>query len=237
MGIARHEKATGLGVALNLFTRIKISFLSGLGYWVTRLVCGSLRWQAVNLQILESIWASGGRTIMSFWHGRILMATYYFRHKGIVVLTSQNRDGEYIARVIQRFGYTPARGSSSRGSRGAVVEALRALQIGKDVGLTMDGPRGPRYVAKRGAAYLARKSGRPVIPFTVSVEKKWMLRSWDHFQIPWPFSRALVLIGDPIFVGAAATEEDMRAVEIRIQKSLEELRDRGDSWWGGAPDR
>jgi hypothetical protein len=217
--------------------RFKICLGSTLGYWIIRLVGSSLRWQVVNAAGLESVRNSGQRAIMTFWHGRIFMATYLFRNQGIVVLTSRNRDGEYIARVIQRFGYEAARGSSSRGSHAATADALKALKNGKDVGLAIDGPRGPRYVAKRGAAYLARKSGFPVVPFTLSVEKKWMTRSWDHFQIPRPFSRALCLIGDPIYAGAADTREDISAVEEQIQHSLEQLRDRADSWWGGQPDR
>ncbi len=165
------------------------------------------------------------------------MSTYYFRNRGIVVMTSQNRDGEYIARVIRRFGFEAARGSSTRGSRGAIVECLRAVKDGKDLGLTIDGPRGPRYVAKPGAAYLAWKSGHPVMPFNISVEKKWVMRSWDHFQIPKPFSRAVILLGEPIYVDAKATDEQIQAAERRIQTSLDELRDRGDCWWGGVPDR
>jgi lysophospholipid acyltransferase (LPLAT)-like uncharacterized protein len=190
----------------------------------------------VNLQTLDAVRSIGKRAIMTFWHGRIIMATYYFRNRGIVVLTSQNRDGEYIARVIRRFGYEAARGSSTRGSHGATVEALRALKNGKDVGITIDGPRGPRYVAKRGAAFIARKSGNPVVPFHVSVKRKWVIQSWDHFQIPVPFSRAIILVGDPIYVEAGSTREEVLQSEDRIQKSLDELRDRGDRRWGGNPD-
>ncbi|MBN1570011.1 MAG: lysophospholipid acyltransferase family protein [Acidobacteria bacterium] len=190
-----------------------------------------------NWPNLEKVYLSGKRLILAFWHGRIFGATYYFRNRGIVVLTSQNRDGEYIAHVIRRFGYGVARGSSTRGSHRATAEALRALSNGKDVGITMDGPRGPLFVAKRGAAYLAGKSGNPVMPFNVSVEKKWVMKSWDHFQIPKPFSRAVVLIGSPIYVEANATEEEMRAIEAQIQKSLDELRIRGDSWWNSNPDQ
>ena len=197
-----------------------------------RTVGKTLRWQAVDWKRLEQIHDSGKQWILAFWHGRIFLATYYFRQRGIVVLTSQNRDGEYIARVIQRFGYGVARGSSTRGSHRATVEALRAMINGKDVGLAIDGPRGPRYVAKRGAAYLARKSGNPVVPFSLSVEKKWVMRSWDHFQVPKPFSRAVVIIGDPIYVKDDADEKEIGIVEERIQASLDELRERGDSWWG-----
>ncbi len=154
-----------------------------------------------------------------------------------MVMTSQNRDGEYIARVIQRFGYSAARGSSTRGSHGATIESLRALKAGRDVGITIDGPRGPRYVAKPGAAYLARKSGNPVVPFNISVSKKWTMRSWDNFQVPKPFAHAIVLIGDPIYVNGDATEDGIRAAEEQIQCSLDDLRERSDHWWEGNPDR
>jgi hypothetical protein len=208
-----------------------------LGYWIIRLICSTLRWEFNQPENLESIRAAGKRFIYAFWHGRIFTATYYFRNRGIVVMTSRNRDGEYIARVIQRFGYGAARGSSTRGSHGVTVECLRAMKAGRDVGLTIDGPQGPRYIAKPGAAYLARKSGNAVLPFNVSVDKKWVMRSWDHFQVPKPFSRAVVLVGNPIFVDPDATREQIEHAEVQIQKSLDELRDRSDSWWGAKPDR
>jgi lysophospholipid acyltransferase (LPLAT)-like uncharacterized protein len=202
-----------------------------MGYWVIRSIGLTLRWEAIDYDKLESMRVAGKNFIMAFWHGRIFMATYYFRNRGIVVMTSQNRDGEYIARVIQRFGYGAARGSSTRGGRGATAEILRALERGNDVGFTMDGPRGPRYVAKRGAAFIAQKSGKPVLPFCVSAEKKWVMKSWDHFQIPKPFSRAVVLIGSPIYINADDSKEKVQAFEYQIQQSLDELRDRGDNWW------
>lgn len=210
---------------------LKISFVSGLGYWIIRLICATLRWETKEALSTDSIRAAGRQMILTFWHGRIFMATYFFRNRGIVVMTSRNRDGEYIARVIQRFGYGAARGSSSRGSHQATVECLRAMKSGRDLGLTIDGPRGPRYVAKPGAAYLAKKSGNPVVPFNIAVEKKWVMRSWDHFQIPMPFSRAIVLVGNPIYVDADTTREQMQIIEAHIQRSLDELRDRSDSWW------
>jgi lysophospholipid acyltransferase (LPLAT)-like uncharacterized protein len=215
--------------------RFKIRLISFLGYWAIRLIGATLRWEVEGSPCMDAIHASGKQLILTFWHGRIFTATYYFRNRGIVVMTSQNRDGEYIARVIQRFGYTAARGSSSRGSHRATVVCLRAMKDGKDLGLTIDGPRGPRYVAKPGAAYLAKKSGNPVLPFNVAVKKKWVMRSWDHFQIPKPFSKAVVLVGDPIFADAGIDRVQMRAIETKIQNALDALRDRGDAWWQGKP--
>jgi len=225
------------GSELGLTDRFKIRLVSGLGYWIIRLVCASLRWEVKEPPSLNAVRNAGKRMILTIWHGRIFMSTYHFRGRGVVVMTSQNRDGDYIARVIERFGYGAARGSSTRGSLGATVECLRAMKNGRDLGLTIDGPLGPRYVAKPGAAYLARKSGNPIVPFNISVDKKWVMRSWDHFQIPKPFSRAVVLFGDPIFVDANATDEQIQAAEARLQRSLDDLRDRADSWWGGKPDR
>jgi lysophospholipid acyltransferase (LPLAT)-like uncharacterized protein len=220
---------------VSIIDRLKISLVSILGYWIIYVVCRTLRWKFADLQTLESVRGTGSGLILAFWHGRILAATYCFRNRGIVVMTSQNRDGEYIARVIQRFGYGVARGSSTRGSHGATAEILRALKNGRDVGLTMDGPRGPSYIAKKGAAFIARKSGSPVLPFNISVEKKWVMRSWDHFQIPKPFSRAVILIGNPIYVDKGSTGQEMQSCEAQIQQSLDELRDRGDSWWDPKP--
>jgi len=162
---------------------------------------------------------------MAFWHGRIFMASYYFRNRGIVVMTSRHRDGDYIADVIRRLGYEAARGSSSRGSHGATLEALRAIRAGKDVGFAIDGPRGPRYVVKRGAAYIAWKSGHPILPFNVSAKNKWTLNSWDHFQIPKPFSRVIVEIGEPLYVHAASREQ-LAEYDQKLQHALDNLRSR-----------
>jgi len=225
------------GAALNLLDRVKISLISTLGYLVIRMISSTLRWEVKGLHTLQTVRDAGKNLIMPFWHGRIFLSTYYFRGQGFVVMTSLSRDGEYIARVIQRFGYKAARGSSTRNSYAVTAEALRALKNGRDVGITIDGPRGPRYVAKPGAAYLARKTGNPVVPFNISVDKKWVLHSWDHFHVPKPFSRAVVLIGNPIYVDAEATKKDVEAIEAQIQNSLDELRDRSDSWWGDKPDR
>jgi len=232
MTAARHGSSSG-----GLPGRLRTGLISWLAYWVIRAVGCTLRWEYKGWEHEDSVHASGRRIVYAFWHGRMFLASYFFRNRGIVVMVSGNRDGEYIARVIERFGYRTARGSSTRGSLGATVEMLRALRAGGDCAITVDGPVGPRYVAKPGAAYVGKKSGCPVLPFTTSVRSRWVLPSWDHFFVPRPFSRALALMGRPIWIDSGAGEEEMRAAEEELQRSLEELRDRADSWWGGAPDR
>ena len=210
--------------------RLKTWIISLLGYWVMRLVGCTLRWQVEGWQNFHSIYAAGKRVIFTFWHGRIFMGTYFFRNRGIVVMTSQNKDGEYIARVIRRFGYGVARGSSSRGAKGALVEMIRELRNNKDVAFSIDGPRGPRYVAKPGAVWVAAQTGDAIFPFHLTPEKSWVMRSWDQFHVPKPFSRVLVLMGTPIYVKVHASEEDLALAQDALQRSLEDLLHRGDAF-------
>jgi lysophospholipid acyltransferase (LPLAT)-like uncharacterized protein len=173
--------------------------------------------------------ARGGRIpIYTFWHDRVFLATYFWQRRAIVVMTSRSFDGEYIARFIQRFGYGAARGSSSRGATGAVIEMVRLMRAGCPAGFTIDGPKGPRYVAKMGAVLLAKKTGNPVLPFTIAAERFWEARkSWDHFQIPKPFTRARVLIAPPIDVPADADEALLNAKRDELQAALDGLDRRG----------
>jgi lysophospholipid acyltransferase (LPLAT)-like uncharacterized protein len=164
-----------------------------------------------------------GPPVMAFWHEQIFLTTYYFRGRRIVVMTSQSFDGEYIARFIQRFGYGAARGSSTRGGVGALVEMARLVRAGCPAGFTVDGPRGPRRLAKTGALLLAKKTGRPVLPFAVTAERFWRLRSWDRLQIPRPFTRAVVRLAPPIRVPADADEHALEASRAELQRALESL--------------
>ena len=215
--------------------RCLVWLVSMAGYLGIRLIGCTLRWQIEGWDHFRAIHDHGKKVIYAFWHGRILMGTYFWRNRGIVVMTSRSRDGDYIAGVIRLFGYGAARGSSSRGSHRAMVEMIRELRRGRDVAFTMDGPRGPRYVAKTGAVWLAAKTGNAVLPFNITPRGKWVMSSWDHFQIPKPFTKALMLIGEPIYVRPDATASDFDQAQKLIQQSLDDLRKRGDSYWGGQP--
>ncbi len=217
--------------------RLKIWVISLLGYWAMRLIGCTLRWQVEGWENFRSIHAAGKRVIYTFWHGRIFVGTYFFRNRGIVVMTSRNKDGEYIARVIRRFGYSAARGSSSRGAKGALVEMIRELRSGKDVAFTIDGPRGPRYVAKPGAVWVAAQTGDALFPFHLTPEKSWVMKSWDQFHVPKPFSRVLVLMGTPIYVKEHASAEDLASAQDALQRSLEDLLHRGDAFRRGNQSR
>jgi lysophospholipid acyltransferase (LPLAT)-like uncharacterized protein len=168
--------------------------------------------------------ARGGRLpIYTFWHDRIFAGTYFFRGRRIVIMTSQSFDGEYIARFIQRLGYGAVRGSSTRGGVGALVELTRLVRQGCPAGFSIDGPRGPRHVAKMGAVLLAKKTGQAVLPFGVNAERCWSLKSWDRMQIPVPFSRVHVRFAPPIRVAPDADEAALTAARAELQRALERV--------------
>src|SRR5438270_1786810 len=159
--------------------------------------------------------------IYTFWHNRILLATYFWQRRGIVVMTSRSFDGEYIARFIQRFGYGASRGSSSRGGVGALVEMVRLMRAGRPAAFTIDGPRGPRHEAKMGALLLAKKTGCPVLPFLINPAHVYAAPSWDRFQIPLPFTRAHVRIASPFYVPPEADEAMLNVKRDELQRALD----------------
>src|ERR1041385_1240580 len=179
--------------------RFKSWLIGWAGYIAISIIGRTMRWESDGESHLEEIYKSGHRAIFTFWHGRIFPATYFWRRRGIVVMTSMNRDGDAIAQCIRRFGFGTARGSSSRGGFRALAEMARELRKGTDCAFTIDGPRGPKYVAKQGPVLLALKTGAAIFCFHISLQHKIQLKSWDEFQIPLPFTRALVLKEHPIW--------------------------------------
>jgi lysophospholipid acyltransferase (LPLAT)-like uncharacterized protein len=199
-------------------------------YVLIRLIGRTVRFEVEGRKHWEAASVTPSLPIYTTWHNRVFLATYFWRRRRIVVMTSQSFDGEYIARFIQRFGYGAARGSSTRGGVGALVEMIRLMRRGCPAGFMIDGPKGPRYVAKMGAVLLAKKTGHPVLPFIITAARFWEGKSWDAFQVPKPFTRALVLIAPPIFVPADADEETLNARRDELQRALDELTKRGDQW-------
>jgi lysophospholipid acyltransferase (LPLAT)-like uncharacterized protein len=190
-----------------------------------------MRWECRGSDHLGSIYKTGKKAIFTFWHGRIFPATWFWRNRGIVVMTSQNFDGEYIARCIRKHGYGVARGSSSRGGLKALAEMARNLRKRSDVAFTVDGPRGPRYVAKMGPVLLAKRTGDAIFCFHISMKHKIQFNNWDNSQIPLPFTRALVLMAPPIYVARDATEDEVKAKLLEVQTVLDRMRLEGDSYW------
>jgi lysophospholipid acyltransferase (LPLAT)-like uncharacterized protein len=214
----------------SLKERILIHLAERAFYALIRLVGKTLRFETEAWENFELSHAGGKIPIYVFWHNRIFAGTYFFRNREIVVITSQSFDGEYIARFIQRFGYGAARGSSTRGGVSALVELIRVMRKGKPAAFSIDGPKGPKYVAKAGACLLAKKTRNPMMPFVVETKNYWEVKSWDQLQIPKPFSRVRVFIGEPIFVSQDATDAEIENKRLELQKALDELVERGKQW-------
>ena len=206
--------------------RLQLAAIAALGYPLISALGHTLRWRVEGLHHYDAIVASGRQPVMAFWHGRILPATFYFRRRGIVVITSENFDGEWIARIIERFGYGTARGSTTRGGRKAMVQLVRSMKAGKPAGFTLDGPRGPARVAQPGAVWLAGATGNPLLPFHLEASRAWSLRSWDRTQIPKPFALVSIVVGEPMDVAPDATDAQREATRQALEARLAALERR-----------
>jgi len=209
--------------------RFEIAAISTVGYRLIQLLGATLRWRLEGFEHFDAIAAAGQQPIMAFWHGRILPATYYFRRRGIVVITSENFDGEWIARIIERFGFGTARGSTSRGGLKALLQLTRDMSAGKPAGFTVDGPRGPARIAQPGAVWLAKATGNPVLPFHLEARRHWTLNSWDRTQIPKPFSTVSIVVGEPFYVSRDADDEKIEAARRTLDDRLKALEPRAQA--------
>lgn len=207
--------------------------IASIGHPVIAALCRTIRWTAEGTRHYEAIQASGRQPVMAFWHGRILHATWFFRRRGIVVMISENFDGEWIGRLIEKFGYRTARGSTSRGGSRALVRMRRLAVEGAPTGFAVDGPRGPARSVQPGAVWLASLTGYPVLPFHSEADRYWTARSWDGTQVPKPFARAAMVVGEPIEVPRNAGAELLEDKRLELERSLHELADRARQLVGG----
>ena len=205
--------------------RAEVAVIAGVGYPIVKAIGATWRWRVHGGEHLESIRAAGGHPIHAFWHGRILPATIFFQHRGIVVITSENFDGEWIARIISHFGYGTARGSTSKGGPKALLQLVRRVRE-TGVAFTLDGPRGPAEVAQPGAVWLSKATGHPLLPFHCEAASSWTLSSWDRTQIPKPFTTVAMALDAPLYVPRDAGEADLEAWRLRLESSLGACRRR-----------
>jgi lysophospholipid acyltransferase (LPLAT)-like uncharacterized protein len=203
--------------------RLEVAAIANLGYPILRLLASTWRYRVVGDEHVDAIHAKGLHPIHSFWHGRILPLSIHFRNRGIVVITSENFDGEWIARIIHKMGFGTARGSTSRGGAKALLQLVREVKS-KGVAFTLDGPRGPREVAQPGAVWLAKATGNPLLPFHGEVSSSWTLNSWDRTVIPKPFATVAMVIREPLYVPRDADENAMNEARKALEASLADAR-------------
>ena len=199
--------------------RAEVAAIAAVGVPAIAALGSSLSWRVEGVNNLQ-FEGAGRRPIMAFWHGRVLTATYYFRNRAIVVMISENFDGEWIARIIENFGFGTSRGSTSRGGQRALLQLKREMEEGKPAGFAVDGPRGPARKVQPGVVWLAKLTGNPVVPFHMEASSSWSLGSWDRTQIPKPFSTVSLAVGTPIEVPADATEEMIELKRAEVEQAL-----------------
>jgi lysophospholipid acyltransferase (LPLAT)-like uncharacterized protein len=210
--------------------------LCWLGSLYIRLVHASGSWRVEGGEIPAGFWQRDVPFILAFWHGRIMMMPFCWRRdKPINMLISHHRDGQIIARTVSHFGIDTVAGSSSKGGSAALRGMLRSLKSGISVGITPDGPRGPRMHASEGVVQVARLSGVPVIPCGFSAARRRTLGSWDRFTLALPFSRGLFVWGEPILVAHDADSAAMEAARRAIEAGLTSVTQAADRAMGHPP--
>lgn len=209
----------------SLRERFLLWLISWSAYLLVWLVGSTLRFQ---ITLEEDSLADGRRRalpgIYCFWHRAMIPSAYHFRNMQIGIMISRSFDGEIIARIVEKLGFRPVRGSSSRGGAGALIGMRQELDLGHPAVFTADGPRGPLYVAKPGAVVLARKTGYKICCFHVAAERAWILKSWDRMMVPKPFSRASFYITSPISVPPEASDEELEVWRQKVQADLDRAR-------------
>lgn len=175
-------------------------------------------WERAKLEA----WHGPG-AIFAFWHNSLMVPLGHESRKGVKAFISSGPDGEYAARVVRSFGIGAVRGSSSRAGSAALLEAIRRSEGNGRFAVTPDGPRGPRYQFQHGTAFLASRSGIPIVPIGIALSRAWKLRSWDRFRIPKPFGRAVMIFGPPIHLSSELDREAVEEARGDLERELHRL--------------
>jgi lysophospholipid acyltransferase (LPLAT)-like uncharacterized protein len=197
--------------------------VSGLGGRLLESVLRTVRFETVGAEPYEQEHATGRPVIFTLWHGRLLPLSWFHRSWNLVTLISESADGEYIARVVQRWGYQVVRGSSSRGGGPALRELIRWLRQGRSIAVTPDGPRGPRQKLKPGVLAAAQLTGCALLPISAGANHAWWFEGWDRFLVPRPFSTVRIHYGQPVRVPRDATQDELVEIGRRVEDDVNRL--------------
>lgn len=191
----------------------------------------TVRISFVNRDVPERFKAEGRNFIYAFWHGRQFLLLQSHSNVGIIIPASESRDGEIQAGILRRFGFDVVRGSSKRKGDRALLGLVSGMRKGKTVAISVDGPRGPVYEVKQGVTYLAGKLSKPIVPVVMSARRRWIMEKiWDKSMLPAPFTRGVVMYGDPITVDGI-DESELEEKRLELQTALNELTEKADSYF------
>lgn len=215
--------------------RLRYWLAGTLGRRLVDALMATLRFRTEGAEPYERLAADGQPVIFAVWHGRLLPLTYFHRHRNITAIISRSGDGEYIARVVEGWGYRTVRGSTSRGGSSALRSLVKAARAGESLAITPDGPRGPRQRLQPGVITAAQLTGLPIIPLACGASRAWWPGGWDRFCVPKPFARVRVLYGEPRWVARDASEDDLRRHASALEAEMNEMIREADR--NGGPNR
>lgn len=209
---------------------IREKVLSFIGWVLISIWSRTVRIQLIEKEIPDRLRAEGNNLIYAFWHGRQFLLFHSHRNTGIVIPASESRDGDIQAGVLQHFGFDVVRGSSKRKGDRALLGLVDGLRKGKDIALAVDGPRGPIYEVKQGITYLAGKLNKPIVPVSTSAKRFWILEKiWDKYMLPVPFTRGVIVYGEPIIV-RGIQEEELESKRRELTDALNRVMNRADAY-------
>jgi lysophospholipid acyltransferase (LPLAT)-like uncharacterized protein len=201
-----------------------------------RAVRATTRWQTVNGAAAAAAWRGEVPVIVAFWHNRLMMMPYCWPSpEPFHMLISAHPDGRLIARTVAHFGIDAIAGSSRRGGSEALRTLVRKIKAGESVGITPDGPRGPRFRAGDGAVQLARLSGAPILPAAVGVSRRMVLSTWDRLIVALPFGRGAMVWGEPLVVPRDADDAAIAQYRHRLENEMGRVTEMADRLAGAAP--
>lgn len=213
----------------SLFKKFKVNLFPSIIWLLIYFIGKTTKFTVIGEENYKNI---NGPVIFTFWHNRIFLSVYYYRYilkkKNICVLTSPSRDGEILVRVIDRLGFSSARGSSRHYSKNALTTMVEAFGKGFDGAIVPDGPRGPKYKVKEGVIRIARKTGLPLIPASYNTSGKKILSTWDSFLLPAPFSRAVLIYGEPLIVSEKMQDDEAKQI---LEKTLKDITKKADKYF------
>ena len=215
----------------NLLEEIKWQAIGFLGKWLIDGIGMTLKIEKIGWDRVEHIFKSQ-KYIMCFWHSRLLALSYVHKRTNVLVLVSQSKDGEIIARILDKQGHRTMRGSSTRGGLRALAGMIKKLKENdQPAAFTPDGPQGPRFKMKPGVIALARKTGYPIIPMTYNASRIKMFNSWDRFIMPKPFSECKIIYGEPVYIPESTDETQEKRYMEKLQEELDRITQWVDSFY------
>jgi lysophospholipid acyltransferase (LPLAT)-like uncharacterized protein len=207
---------------------LRYALAGTVGHALASALLATVRFRSEHRERFDTLIDQGEPVLFALWHGRLLPLTYFHRHRGFAAMVSRSKDGEYISRIVEKWGFEVVRGSTSRGGLTALRDVSRQIRAGNSVAITPDGPRGPRQRLQPGVILAAKLTGAPILPVVAGCNRAWWPGSWDRFCIPKPFAEVVVLYGEPRYVPRDADDAELARHAAALERELNGMIERVD---------